>query len=122
MSMRWFAAAVLALFCLPALADDSEKIVTEALQKAIPSAKPVQIVKSDLPGFYQAIVHQLLITLEDRERIDAIFGCDSAYRGQRIALFENAVQNHRDNPVAKLAVNRLTVIPLTVHQGYRLFL
>lgn len=65
MSMRWFAAAVLALFCLPALADDSEKIVTEALQKAIPSAKPVQIVKSDLPGFYQAIVGGQVLFVSD---------------------------------------------------------
>ena len=74
------------------------------------------------PRFHQAVIHQLLITLEDREWIDAIFGRDCAHRWQRIALFEHAVENHRDDAVAKLAVNRLTVIPLTVHQGYQLFL
>src|SRR6266849_1225727 len=67
-------------------------------------------------GFDQTLVHQLLIALQDRERIDPIFGRDVAHGGQRIAFFENAVEDHRDDAVPNLAVNRLTVVPLTVHR------
>src|SRR5437016_867936 len=38
-------------------------------------------------GFHKPFVHQLLIALQDRERIHAIVGCDVAHRGQRIAFF-----------------------------------
>ena len=72
------------------------------------------------PALDEALVHQLLISLEDREVIDAIFRRDVAHRGQGIALFEHAFENHRDHAVAKLAVNRLTVIPLAVHWGFPL--
>src|SRR3984893_9855573 len=68
----------------------------------------------------QPFVDQLLIAFQNRERIDPIFGRDIAHGGQRIAFLENAVKYHRDHTVAKLAVDRLTVVPLTVHQvsGY----
>ena len=68
--------------------------------------------------FNQAVIHQLLVTLEDRKWIYAIFGRDCAHRRQRIAFFEGSVKNHRDDAVPQLAVNRLTVIPLTVHQVF----
>src|SRR5258708_28030160 len=68
----------------------------------------------------QHFVHQLLIALKNRERIDSIFGRDIAYGGQRIAFLEHAVEYHRDNAVAKLAVNRLTVVPLTIHEVFHL--
>src|SRR6266404_1950257 len=68
----------------------------------------------------QPFVHQLLIALKNRERIDPIFGRDIAHGGQRIAFLEHAVEYHRDNTVAKLAVNRLTVVPLTIHEVFHL--
>ena len=67
------------------------------------------------PAFDQFLVDKFLIALQNRERIDAIFSRDSAHGGQRIAFLEHAVKDHRDDAVAKLAVNRLTVVPLTVH-------
>ena len=67
----------------------------------------------------QPLIHQLLIALQNRERIDPIFGRDIAHRRQRIAFLEHAVEYHRDDAVAKLAVNRLTVVPLTVHQVFQ---
>ena len=67
-------------------------------------------------GFDQPLVHQLLIALQNRERIDPIFGRDVAHRGQRIPFLENSVEYHRDDTVANLAVDRLTVVPLTVHR------
>ena len=70
------------------------------------------------PALDQPLVHQLLIALQNRERIDPIFSRDIAHRGQRIAFLEHAVEDHRDHAVAKLAVNRLTVVPLTVHQVF----
>src|ERR1700680_2648548 len=70
----------------------------------------------------QLLVDQLLIALQNRERIDPIFGRDVAHGGQRIAFLEHAVEYHRDDPVAKLAVNRLTVVPLTIHHGFQITL
>ena len=67
----------------------------------------------------EIFVDQFLIALENRERIDPIFGRDNAHGGQRIAFLEHAVEDHRDDAVAKLAVNRLIVVPLTVHQSFQ---
>jgi len=58
----------------------------------------------------------LLKALQNRERIDPILGRDIAHRRKWIAFLEHAVEYHRDHAVAKLAVNRLTVVPLTVHR------
>src|SRR5258708_7319568 len=68
----------------------------------------------------QPLVHQLLIALQNRERIDPIFGRDIAHGGQRIAFLQHAVEYHRDHTVAKLAINRLTVVPLTIHEVFHL--
>src|SRR4029077_20589433 len=70
----------------------------------------------------QLLVDQLLISLQNRERIDPIFGRDVAHGRQRIAFLEHAVEYHRDHTVAKLAVNRLIVVPLTVHNGFQMAL
>src|ERR1051325_8773787 len=43
------------------------------------------------PFFHQLLVHQLLIGLENRERIDPIFRSHRAHGRQRIALLEHAV-------------------------------
>src|SRR5258708_25911243 len=64
----------------------------------------------------QTLVHQLLIALQHRERIDSIFSRDIAHGEQGIAFLEYTVEYHRDHAVAKLAVNRLTVVPLTIHE------
>ncbi len=72
------------------------------------------------PALDQLLVDQLLIALQNRERIDPIFGRDIAHGRQRIAFLEHAVEDHRDHAVAKLAVNRLTVVPLTVHQVFQI--
>jgi thiol:disulfide interchange protein DsbC len=56
MFKRWSAAAVLALFCIHAVADDADKAVNDALAKIFVSTKPTQVIKSELPGFHQAIV------------------------------------------------------------------
>src|SRR5215469_2879282 len=63
----------------------------------------------------QFLVHQFLVALQNRKRIDAVFRSDISYRWQRIALLQCPVQDHGDDTVAKLAVNRLTVAPFTIH-------
>ena len=73
-------------------------------------------------GLNQSLVHQLLIALQNRERIDPIFGGDIAHRRKRVAFLENSVQYHRDHAVVKLAVNRLTVIPLRIHYVFQIAL
>src|SRR5882724_1218451 len=70
-------------------------------------------------GFDQPFVHQLLIPLQDREWIYPVFGRDIAHRRQRIPFLQNSIQYHRDDSVANLAVDRLTVVPLTVHQVFQ---
>src|SRR5215469_7371139 len=71
-------------------------------------------VHSQTPPFLnQFLIHQLLIALQDRERIQPVVGRHRAHRGQRIAFLENTVQNHGNHTVAELAVDWLTVVPLT---------
>ena len=66
----------------------------------------------------ELLVDQLLIALQDRERIDPVLGRDRAHGRQRIAFLEHAVEDHGDDTVAKLAVDRLTVVPLTIHHAF----
>src|SRR5712691_8543697 len=61
----------------------------------------------------ELLVDQFLIALQNRQRIDPIFGRDIAHGRQRIALLEHAVEDQVDDAVPKLAVNWLTVVPLT---------
>ena len=95
-----------------------KKLLAFALQQQIARAR-IDEHAATSPALDQLLVDQLLIALQDRERIDPIFGRDIAHRGQRIAFLEHAVEYHRDDAVAKLAVNRLTVVPLTVHQVFQ---
>ena len=69
-------------------------------------------------ALHQPLVHQLLIALQDRERIHPVLSRHVAHGGQRIAFLEHAVEYHRDHPVAQLTVDRLIVVPLTVHKVF----
>src|SRR4029077_16146689 len=96
-------------------------------QKLLPFAPQQQIARPGIdehtkaaPALDQPLIHQFLIALENRERIDPILGRDVAHGRQRIAFLEHAIEYHRDHAVAKLAVNRLTVVPLTVHSGVQI--
>src|SRR5262245_20959326 len=71
------------------------------------------------PRLHQALVDQLLVTLQDRDRIDPVLRRDGSHRGQRVAFLEHLVENHRDDPVSQLAIDRLAVVPVTVHQSSR---
>src|SRR5687768_11064551 len=68
-------------------------------QKLLPLAFHQQVARSVIdehaqaaPGLHQTFVGQLLVGLEDRDRIDAVFGCDRAHRRKRIAFLQNSVQ------------------------------
>src|SRR5262245_18847255 len=67
------------------------------------------------PLLDELLVGQLLVALEDRERIDPVVGGDRPHRRQGIALVQHAVEDHRDDPVANLPVDRLAVVPLSIH-------
>src|SRR3954454_2303433 len=67
----------------------------------------------------ELLVDELLIALQHRERIDPVLGRDRAHGRQRIALVEHAVENHGDDAVAKLAVNRLAVVPFGFHAVFQ---
>jgi hypothetical protein len=66
------------------------------------------------PALDELLVHQLLIALQDGEGIDAVFRRDDADGRERIAFFEDAVEDHGHDTVAKLAVDRLPVVPFAV--------
>src|SRR5688572_1075382 len=63
----------------------------------------------------QVLVDQLLVSLEDRQGVQAIFGRDAPYRRQRVAVVEHALEDHRHHAVAQLAVDRQAVVPVGVH-------
>src|SRR5258707_10395068 len=67
----------------------------------------------------ELLVDQLLIALQNGDRVDPVLGRDSAHGRQRIAFVEQAVEDHGDDTVPKLAVNRLTVVPFTFHPVFR---
>src|SRR5215471_4031335 len=96
-----------------------EKFVAFALQQQA-SRTGVDEHAEPPAALDQALVYQLLIALQDRERIDSILRRHRAHGGQRIAFLEHAVEDHRDHAIAKLTVNRLTVVPLAVHLGFLL--
>src|SRR6266545_5393578 len=65
----------------------------------------------------ELLVDQLLVGLQDRDRVDPIVGRDGAHGRQRIAFLEHAVEDQRDDEVPKLPVDRLAVVPFAVHQA-----
>ena len=87
-----------------------QKFLAFALEQQIARAGVDEHAETSL-RLDQLLVDQFLISLQDRERIDPIFGRDIAHGRQRIAFFEYAVENHGDDTIAKLAINRLTVVP-----------
>src|SRR5688500_8129704 len=68
------------------------------------------------PRLHQSFVHQFLVPFQDREWIDPIFRRHRAHRRQGLAFLDNVVEDHRDDAIPKLAVDGLTVVPLTFHQ------
>src|ERR1700716_1775210 len=91
-------------------------------EKFLPFAFEQQIARSGSNEHAEAALHldqllinQLLIGLQNGERIDPKLGGDIAHRRQRIAFFKHAVENHMDATIAKLAINRLNIAPFTVH-------
>ncbi len=70
-----------------------EKLLPFALQQQTARAGIDEHAEASL-ALDQPLVHQLLIALQNRERIDPIFGRDVAHRGQRIAFLEHAVEYH----------------------------
>src|SRR6266849_1321420 len=97
----------------------AEKLLPFALQQQIARARVDEHAATSL-ALDQLLVHQLLIALQNRERIDPKFGRDIAHGWQRIAFLQHSVEYHRYHTVAKLAINRLTVVPLTIHQVFHL--
>src|SRR6266849_7418682 len=90
-----------------------KKLLAFAPQQQIARARIDEHAATSLT-FDQLLVHQLLIALQNREVIDPIFGRDIAHGRQRVAFFEHAVEYHGDDTIAKLTVNWLTVVPLTI--------
>ncbi len=93
-----------------------KELLSFALQQKIASARVDEHPAASL-GLDELLVDELLVALENRQWIDAKFRSDRAHGRQGVTLLEHAVQDHGDDSVAKLAVNRLTVVPLMVRHG-----
>ena len=65
----------------------------------------------------QLLIDELLVSLENSERVETKLGRDSADRGERVTLFEDTLEDHRYHSITQLPVDRLAVVPLRVHQG-----
>src|SRR5260221_5085907 len=91
-----------------------EKLLTLALQQQIARAGIDEHAAASL-ALDELLVDQLLIALQDRDRIDAELGSHRAHGRERIALVEHAVEDHGDDTSSKLSVDRLTVVPFAIH-------
>src|ERR1700736_3230476 len=91
-----------------------KKLLTFAFQQQIPRAGFDKHSETSL-HLDQLLIDQLLIGLENRQRIDAKTRRDIAHRRQRIPFLEHAVENHMDATIAKLAINRLTIVQISTH-------
>src|SRR5579864_9075861 len=98
-----------------------EKLLALAREQQIARAHIDEHPKSS-PLLDQLLVYQLLISLQHREWIHSILGRDRAYGRQRVAFLEHAVEDHRNHTIPKLAVNRLTVVPFSVHPVFQIVL
>src|SRR5438067_5877279 len=76
-----------------------EKLLPFALQEQIARAGIDEHAKTPL-RLDQLLADQFLVGLENRERIDPVFGRDIADGRERIAFLEHAVENHGDDTVA----------------------
>src|SRR4029077_17337310 len=70
----------------------------------------------------ELLVDQFLVALQDRDRIDPILGRDIAHGRQRIPFLDDDVEDHGDDTVAKLPVDRLSVVPFAIHHLFRIAL
>src|ERR1051325_1039586 len=66
---------------------------------------------------HELLVHQLLVSLEDRDRVDPVLRGDVAHGRQRVAFAERSFQDEGDDAVAELAVDGLAVVPLAFHSA-----
>ena len=69
------------------------------------------------PFLNQIFIDKFLITLQNRQRIEAILGSNVAHGRQCVTVSQRALEDHRDNAVPQLPVDRLIFIPLRVHRA-----
>src|SRR5439155_26420355 len=95
-----------------------EKLLAFALQQQIARAGFDEHTQA---AFHldQLLIDQLLTSFQHRQRIDPIIRRHIAHRRQRIAFLEDAVQNHMRATITKLAINRLMIIPFTIHSLFQ---
>ncbi len=96
-----------------------EKSLAFALQQQIACAG-IDEHATTSPLLDESFVDQLLISLQYRKRIDPAFGRDVPDGRQRIGFVEHTVEYHGDDTVAKLSVNRLAVVPLSIHAVFQM--
>ena len=92
-------------------------------QKLLPFALQQQFARAGVDehaetaaALDELLLDQLLVALENRDRIDPILGRHVAHRRQRISFFQDALEDHVHDPVPNLSVNRLPIVPLPFHQ------
>ena len=65
---------------------------------------------------YQVLVDELLVALQNRQWIQPVFGSNIAYAGQRVTVLENTLENHGNDTIPQLPVDRLIFIPFWIHR------
>src|SRR5690606_25637634 len=67
------------------------------------------------PLLDQPFLDQLLVALEHRERVQAVLGRHVAHGRERVTVGQHAFENHGDDAVAELPVDRQVLAPFGVH-------
>src|SRR5690349_25109346 len=69
----------------------------------------------------QLLVDELLVSLENGQRIETKLRRHSPDRGKRITFFEDTLEDHRHHSIAQLPVNQMANVQLQVHSMLRAF-
>src|SRR5207302_6816978 len=97
-----------------------EQLLALALQQQL-ARSPIDVHPSAAFLLDELLVGELLIGLQNRDRVEPVLGRNVAHGGERIAFVENGVEDQGHDTIAKLAVDRLAVVPFTFHsEGARL--
>src|SRR5260370_22280804 len=91
-----------------------EKLLAFAFEQQIARASFDEHAETAL-RFDELLADQFLVGLENRERIDPILVRDISHGRQRVAFVEHALENHSDDTIPKLSINRLPIVPFTLH-------
>jgi hypothetical protein len=68
---------------------------------------------------HKPLVDEFLVSLQDGQGIDVVVGRHTPHAGKRIAVADDAVEDHGHDPIPQLTVNGLVIVPVGIHGDLR---